>query len=89
MEKQKYLIYLLGFEVTLQDRRNREITGGFIVVPFPVEHPDELQDAHDTIHQYFNRLGYDVKEIKHQDSKELALDLLSEYEAAPTTNQEE
>lgn len=31
----KYLIFLLGFEVSMVDRRTREQASGFIVVPSP------------------------------------------------------
>lgn len=86
--QQNYLIYLLGFETTLQDRRNGENESGFIVVPFPEEHPEDLTDVHPVIKNYYGHLGYDVKEIKHRDSKVLELDLQNEYEAAPTTNQD-
>lgn len=81
----KYLIFLLGFEVSIIDRRTGELEGGFIVVPFPEEHPEELKDAHDAIKAYYGRLGYEVKEIKHQESRVKELDLVAEYDAATNT----
>lgn len=81
---QEYLIFLLGFEVTLRDRRNEEVKGDFTVVAFPEEHPEGLEDAYDTISKNYGRLGFDVLEIKHQKSKVLELDLMADYEASPT-----
>lgn len=43
----KYLLFLLGFKVKLIDRRNQEEADGFIVVPYPEEHPEDLEDAQD------------------------------------------
>ena len=79
---QKYLIFLLGFEVTLQDRRTGEEEGGFIIIPFPEEHPDDLADVHPVIKNYYDRLGYDVKMIKYQDTAKKKIDLKAEYDAA-------
>lgn len=80
--EQKYLIFMLGFEVSLEDRRSGEIEGDFIVIPYPGEHKEDLQDAADAIRKYYGRLGYDVKEIKHQESRVKELDLKKEYDAA-------
>lgn len=85
--EQKYLLYLLGFEVTLQDRRSGEIESGFIIVPFPGEHPDDLADVHPVIRNRYDYLGYDVLGIKHKESKVVELDVENEYSAAPTTEQ--
>ena len=85
--EQKYLLYLLGFEVELRDRRSGEKESGFIIVPFPGEHPDDLADVHPAIKNRYDRLGYDVLEIKHQESKVVELDVENEYSAAPTTEQ--
>ena len=85
--EQKYLLFLLGFEVSLRDRRNGEIKGGFIVVPCPEEHPDDLGAAEKTIRNYYACLGYDVMEIRYQESKVKELDIKAEYDAAPTTAQ--
>lgn len=85
--EQKYLLLLMGFEVSLIDRRNGELEGGFIVVPFPEEYPEDLEDAYNEIRKYYGNLGYDVKEIKHQASKVKELDLKAEYDKAPTMEQ--
>ena len=82
---QKYLVFLLGFEVRLRDRRNKEETEGFLVVPYPEEHPEELVTANETIKHHFGRLGYDVLEIKHKESKVIAMDLMEQYNSIPTT----
>lgn len=91
--EQKYLIYLLGFEVKLQDRRTGKIESGFIIMPFPGEYPDDIEDANkvtrynanNAIKNHYDRLGYNIQEIKHKDSKVKEIDLKAEYEAAPTT----
>ena len=85
--QEKYLIFLLGFAVALQDRRTKEMEGGFIVIPFPEEEPADLDDAEKVIHRHYSRLGYDVKEIIYHKSKVLELDVKKEYDAAPTTEQ--
>lgn len=85
--EQKYLLFLLGFEVALEDRRTGDTEEGFIIVPYPGEHPDDLADVHPAIKKHYDRLGYAVKEIKHQESKVVELDLQNEYTAAPTTAQ--
>lgn len=82
---QQYLLFLLGFEVTLEDRRTGEQESSFIIVPFPGEHPDDLADVHPAIKNHYNNLGYNVKEIKHQESKVKVIDLKAEYDAAQTT----
>lgn len=82
----KYLIFLLGFDVLLRDRRNNEETDGFIVVPFPEEHPEDLDDAKELIKKHYGRLGFDVKEVHHRDSHVKAIDLAAEYNAAPNTD---
>lgn len=82
---QKYLLFLLGFEVTLEDRRTGETGSGFIIVPYPGEHPDDLADVHPAIKNHYDRLGYDVKEIKHQESKVEEIDLKEAYATAQTT----
>lgn len=83
--QQKYLLFLLGFEVALKDRRTGETEAGFIIVPFPGEHPDDLADVHPVIKNHYDRLGYDVAGITHQESKVKEIDLTAEYDAAPTT----
>lgn len=80
--EQKYLLFLLGFEVTLRDRRNGETQSSFIVIPSPEEHPDDLEAANTIIKKYYGGLGYDVTGIKYQESKVKELDLKAEYEAA-------
>lgn len=81
---QKYLLFLLGFEVTLKDRRTGETESSFIIVPFPGEHPEDLADVHPVIKNHYDRLGYTVQEIKHQESKVKEIDLKTAYDAAPT-----
>lgn len=83
--EQKYLVFLLGFTVRLRDRRNKEETEGFLIVPYPEEHPDDLDDANETIRNHFGRLGYDVLEITHDESKVIELNLQKEYNSIPTT----
>lgn len=83
--EQKCLIFLLGFEVTLEDRRTGDTEGDFIVLPFVGEHPDDLEDTHQAIKLHYDRLVYRVKQIKYQESKIKELDLKEEYNAAPTT----
>ena len=82
----KFLLFLLGFKVTLQDRRNKEQEDGFIVVPYAGKHPDDLEEAHDAIKAHYNRLGYSVLEIEHQESKVKEIDLVTEYDATPKTD---
>lgn len=84
--EQKYLVFLLGFTVRLRDRRNKEETEGFLIVPYPEEHPDDLADVHPLIKDHYNRLGYTVLEITHKESKAIELDLQKEYNSIPTTN---
>lgn len=84
--EEKYLLFLLGFNVLLRDRRNNEETDGFIVVPFPEEHPEDLDDAKELIKKHYSRLGFDVKEVHHQDTHVKAIDLVAEYDAAPNTD---
>ena len=71
---QKYLLFLLGFEVTLRDRRNGKTEGGFIIIPSPEEHPDDLEGANKVIRNYYNSNGNDVEEIKYQESKVKEMD---------------
>ena len=80
--EQKCLIFLLGFEVTLEDRRTGETEDGFIILPYLGEHPDDLEDTHQAIKLHYDRLGYRVKQIKYQESKIKELDLKEEYDAA-------
>ena len=82
---QKYLLFLLGFEVTLKDRRTGETESSFIIVPFPGEHPDDLADVHPVIKNHYDRLGYNVENIRHRESKVKEIDLAAEYDAAQTT----
>lgn len=82
----KYLLFLLGFKVKLIDRRNREEADDFIVVPYPEEHPEDLEDAKDIIKKHYGRLGFSVQEITHQESRVKEIDLVAEYDAAPNTD---
>lgn len=82
----KYLLFLLGFKVKLIDRRNREEADDFIVVPYPEEHPEDLEDAKDIIKKHYGRLGFGVQEITHQESRVKEIDLVAEYDAAPNTD---
>ena len=85
--EQKYLVFLLGFEVSIRDRRNGEVESGFIVMPFPEAEPGDLDAANEVIERYYRNLGYDVMEIKYQKSKVVEMDIQKEYEAAPTAEQ--
>ncbi len=82
----KYLLFLLGFEVELIDRRNMEKTEGFIVVPCPEEFPEDLETATTSIKKHYGHLGYDVEEITYKDSRVKEIDLIAEYKAAPGTD---
>ena len=82
----KYLLFLLGFKVKLIDRRNREEADDFIVVPYPEEHPEDLEDAKDIIKKHYGRLGFGVQEITHKESRVKEMDLVAEYKAAPNTD---
>lgn len=84
--KEKYLLFLLGFDVLLRDRRNNEETDGFIVVPFPEEHPEDPDDAKELIKRHYGRLGFDVKEVHYRDSHVKEIDLVAEYDTAPNTD---
>ena len=84
---QKYLLFLLGFEVSLRDRRNGAAEEGFTVVTSLEEHPDDLAAADKAIRNYYGRRGFDVMEIRYKESKVKEMDLLAEYDAAPTTAQ--
>ena len=84
--KGKYFLFLLGFKVKLVDRRNREETDGFVVMPYPEEHPEDLEDARDIIRRRYARLGFDVRDIVHQESRVKEIDLAAEYDAAPSTD---
>lgn len=85
----KYLLFLLGFEVRVRDRRTGNEENEFMIVTAPEEHPDDLEDVCKEIRNNYGCLGYDVLEIKHQESKVKELDLKAEYEAAPTKTQYE
>lgn len=82
----KYLLFLLGFKVKLIDRRNQEEADGFIVVPYQEEHPEDLEDAQDIIKKHYGRLGFNVQEITHQESRVKEIDLVAEYDTAPNTD---
>ena len=82
----KYLLFLLGFKVKLIDRRNQEEADGFIVVPYPEEHPEDLEDAQDIIKKHYGRLGFNVQEITPQESRGKEIDLVAEYDTAPNTD---
>lgn len=82
----KYLLFLLGFKVKLIDRRDQEEADGFIVVPYPEEHPEDLEDAKDIIKKHYGRLGFSVQEITHQESGVKEIDSVAEYDAAPNTD---
>jgi len=82
---QKYLLFLLGFSVKLKDRRTGDTEEGFIIIPFPEEHPEDLEDAHAAIESHYSRLGYDASDITYQESKVKEIDLAAEYDAAQTT----
>ena len=82
----KYLLFLLGFKVKLIDRRNQEEADGFIVVPYPEEHTEDLEDAQDIIKKHYGRLGFNVQEITHQESRVKEIDLVAEYDTAPNTD---
>ena len=82
----KYLLFLLGFKVKLIDRRNQEEADGFIVVPYPEEHPEDLEGAQDIIKKHYGCLGFSVQEITHQESRVKEIDLVAEYDAAPNTD---
>lgn len=82
---QKYILFLLGFDVTVEDRRTGKQEEAFIIVPFPGEHPDDLADVHPVIKNHYDRLGYNVENIRHRESKVKEIDLAAEYDAAQTT----
>jgi len=84
---QKCLVFLLGFEVTLADRRNDEEKEENFIVPFLGECPEELQAAYEKIKRYYNRLGFSIMHIEYVDTKVKELDLNAEYNLAPTTEQ--
>lgn len=82
---QKYLLFLLGFSVKLKDRRTGDTEEGFIIIPFPEEHPKYLEDARTAIKSHYSRLGYDASDITYQESKIREIDLKAAYATAPTT----
>lgn len=82
---QKCLLFFLGFDVIVEDRRTGKQEEAFIIIPFPGEHPDDLADVHPVIKNHYDRLGYNVENIRHRESKVKEIDLKAEYDAAPTT----
>lgn len=80
----KYILFLLGFNVKLRDRRTGDEETEFMIVTAPEEHPDELEEAYEVIRRNYGGLGYDVLEIEYQESKVKELDLKAEYDAAQT-----
>lgn len=80
--EQKFLIYLLGFDVVLQDRRDGEEKSDFIVIPCPEEHPESLEDITKIIKKQFAYIGYEVKEIEFKASKYKEMNLIEEYNTA-------
>ena len=83
--QQKYILFLLGFDITLEDRRTGETEEAFIIIPFPGEHPEDTEDAHAVIKEYYSRLGYNVANMRYRESKVKEIDLAAEYDAAQTT----
>lgn len=79
---QKYILFLLGFDVIVEDRRTEKQEEAFIIVPFPGEHPDDLADVHPVIKKHYDRLGYNVENIRYRESKVKEIDLAAEYDAA-------
>lgn len=82
-----YLIFLLGFSVKLRDRRDGVVKQDFTILAYPGEHPDDLRDATVEAAARYNALGYDVIEIKHQESKVVEMDIKKEYKSARTTEE--
>lgn len=80
--EQKFLIYLLGFNVVLSDRRNGEEKSDFIVIPCPEEHPESLEDIKQIIKKQYAYIGYGVKEIEYKTSKCKEMNLIEEYNTA-------
>lgn len=56
------------------------------MVPYPEEHPEDLEDAQDIIKKHYGRLGFNVQEITHQESRVKEIDLVAEYDTAPNTD---
>ncbi|MBR5278035.1 MAG: hypothetical protein IKU23_02080 [Clostridia bacterium] len=83
--QQKYILFLLGFDVTLEDRRTGETEEEFIIIPFPGEHPEDTADAHAVIREYYSRLGYNASNMRYRESRVKEIDLAAAYDEAQTT----
>lgn len=82
-----YLIFLLGFSVELRDKRNGEEKRDFVIMAYPGEHPEDLQDAKREATKRYEELGYEVLTIAHKESKVVEMDLENEYNSARTTEE--
>ncbi len=87
-QRKQYLIFLLGVELTLCDRRDGKSIKAFTVVPFADEHPKDFGTVCDMLRKDYGRLGYDVWNIEHKESKVKELDLLAVYRETKITKEQ-
>lgn len=83
----KYLLFLMAFDVTVEDLRDGQEKSSLTILPFPNEVPEDLKDAKDIIKQKYERLGYRVKEAEHIETKVVELEITKMYEQAKTADE--
>lgn len=82
-----YLLFLMRFDVTVEDLRDGQEKNSGIILPFPNEVPEDLEDARKIVEQKYKRLGYRVIKADHVETKVAALDVAKLYETAKTTDE--
>lgn len=83
----KHLLFLMAFDVTVEDLRDRQEKSSNIILPFANEVPEDLEDAKDIIKQKYERLGYRVKRSEHIETKVTELEITKLYEQAKTADE--
>lgn len=82
----KYLLFLMHFDVTVEDLRDGQEKSSNIILPFANEVLEDLKDAKDIIKQKYERLGYRVKKSEHIETKVAELEITKLYEQAKTAD---
>lgn len=59
--EEKYVVYLYKFTVQVIDRRDGSEKEIDIVLPYPVEAPEDLDTSREAIRGYVGQLGYSVR----------------------------
>ena len=73
----KYDVMLWGFKCTLRDRRNGQLTDGYIVVIGNEEY--DLEEAKREIKERYGRVGYTVTECEYDETRMFGFDALEIY----------